>query len=257
MANHHGDFIWYELMTRDPDAAKEFYDDVVGWNIGAQAPGSLDYRMIDAGDGFVGGVFTLTDDMCEQGARPFWMGYVGVDDIDATLSKLQALNGAVLMPLNDIPEVGKIAMVADPLGTPFYVMQPTDTDNTSEAFKPMAKGHCSWNELTTHDQDGAIAFYAELFGWSNDESMDMGDLGEYRFFDHHGERFGACSPHMSEEEMPIWTYYFRVPSINTAKATAEARGGKILHGPHEVPGDEHIIIGLDPEGAVFALVGAL
>jgi len=47
-----------------------------------------------------------------------------------------------------------------------------------------------------------------------------------------------------------------VADIDAAKARAEAHGGKILHGPLEVPGGNHIIIGADPEGVTFALVGA-
>ena len=56
MRNQHGDFIWYELMTRDPAAAKQFYDPVAGWTIEPQPSGEMDYRMIDTGDGLVGGM---------------------------------------------------------------------------------------------------------------------------------------------------------------------------------------------------------
>lgn len=121
-------------MTRDSDGAKAFYDDVVGWNTGAKAPGDMDYRMIGAGDDFVGGVFTVTDEMCEHGARPVWLGYVGVDDVDSTITKLESLGGKVLMPAKDIPEVGRIAMVADPQGIPFYIMRGAVEGGTSTAL---------------------------------------------------------------------------------------------------------------------------
>jgi hypothetical protein len=54
---------------------------------------------------------------------------------------------------------------------------------------------------------------------------------------------------------PHWRYYFRVPSVSKAKETAEVKGGKIAMGPMEVPGGDHIVIGFDPQGAEFALVG--
>ena len=63
MRNPHGDFIWYELMTGDARAAKRFYDPVAGWDIEAQPSGKMDYRMIDTGDGLVGGTLTLTREM--------------------------------------------------------------------------------------------------------------------------------------------------------------------------------------------------
>jgi predicted enzyme related to lactoylglutathione lyase len=84
--------------------------------------------------------------------------------------------------------------------------------------------------------------------------MDMGEMGEYRFLDHHGVRIGALSGVMQGQQ-PKWRYYIRVPSIAAAKATAEAKGGTIHMGPHQVPTGDWIIIGSDPQGAEFALVG--
>jgi predicted enzyme related to lactoylglutathione lyase len=55
---------------------------------------------------------------------------------------------------------------------------------------------------------------------------------------------------------PLWTYYFRVANLDTAKVRAETGGGTIMHGPQEVPGGDHILIASDPQGAMFALVGA-
>jgi len=52
-----------------------------------------------------------------------------------------------------------------------------------------------------------------------------------------------------------WRYYIRVPSISKARDTAEAKGGTIHMGPHQVPTGDYIIIGTDPQGAEFALVG--
>ena len=94
MANPHGSFIWYELMSGDPDASKKFYDDVVGWKVGAKPPGDMDYRMISAPDGDVGGVLRLTEEMRKHGAHPVWLGYFGVDDVDKTVAKITAAGGS-------------------------------------------------------------------------------------------------------------------------------------------------------------------
>jgi len=81
-----GSNVWYELMTTDPDGATAFYGSVVGWKISESIPGDQDYRMIGRSDGgFAGGVLGLTDEMRQHGARPIWLGYIGVDDVDATL----------------------------------------------------------------------------------------------------------------------------------------------------------------------------
>ena len=84
--------------------------------------------------------------------------------------------------------------------------------------------------------------------------MPMGEQGEYRFLDHKGQRIGAVAGAMDGQQ-PHWRYYFRVRSIAAAKQTAEAKGGKVVVGPMEVPTGDFILIGVDPQGAEFALVG--
>lgn len=256
MANKHGEFIWYELMTRDPQSAKTFYDSVVDWNIGEPLDDDgVGYRQIAADDGFVGGVFPLTDEMCAQGARPTWIGYIGVEDVDATVARAQELGGRLLMAAKDIPGVGRLAMIADPEGVPFYVMRGAIKEGTSTAFAPDRAGHCMWNELATKQQSEALSFYGELFGWDSAEGMPMGEMGEYKFLDHGDLRFGALSPYLAEGETPVWTYYFRVTDIDAAARKTGEGGGKVLHGPTEVPGGDYMLIGSDPEGTTFALAG--
>lgn len=149
-------------------------------------------------------------------------------------------------------------MVADPQGAPFYVMKPIPPEgrenDPSNVFSPDKQGRCSWNELQTSDPAAARRFYADQFGWASDDFMPMGGLGEYRFFDHRGLRIGAQCGLMPGQQ-PKWRFYFRVPSIARAQETTEQKGGTIRMGPHEVPTGDWILIGSDPQGAEFALVG--
>ena len=253
-----GSHVWYELITPDPDAAGKFYNAVVGWSFGERLPGDQDYRMIGRGDGgFGGGVLGLSDEMRQHGARPIWLGYVGVDDVDATVRRFEAEGGKALMPAFDIPQ-GRIAMVADPQGYPLYVMKPVppadQPDAESDLFSPDAEQRISWNELSTTDPAAARAFYGELFGWESGDFMDMGEFGEYRFLDHDGTRIGALCG-VAPGGTGGWRYYIRVPSIAAAVEAVKAGGGAVSMGPHPVPTGDHIIIGTDPQGAEFALVG--
>ena len=254
----HGSHIWYELMTSDSDGAKLFYDAVIGWDI-EPAHDEIGYRMIGRSDGgTAGGVLPLGADMLAHGARPAWMAYIGVDDIDRTVADVEAKGGRTLMPAHQIDQVGRIAMVADPDGNAFYVMTPTpqadDPDATSDVFSPTEVQHVSWNELSTANPDAARTFYGELFGWTSDDFMPMGEFGDYRFFDHDGLRIGALCGVMPGGSGG-WRYYIHVPSIATAVEAVKAGGGSVSVGPHEVPGGDQIIIGNDPQGAEFALVG--
>jgi len=69
-----------------------------------------------------------------------------------------------LMAPFDIPNVGRMAMLADPQGIPFYVMRGA-SDEVSTAWERTGMGKCNWNELATPDQTAANAFYAKVFGW--------------------------------------------------------------------------------------------
>ena len=257
--NPKGDFIWYELMTPDAEGSKAFYDAVVGWDIGEGAAEYNGYRMINSpGGGFAGGVLPLTPEMQQHGARPTWLGYINVPDVDASVASIEDAGGKSLMPAMDIPNVGRIAMVGDPQGAPFYVMKPIppagQPDAVSDVFAPEKVGRCGWNELQTSDVEAARGFYGAQFGWSSDEFMDMGEMGKYRFWDLKGTRLGALFNAPSGQS-PRWRFYFRVPSISAAKQVAEQKGGTINMGPHQVPTGDWIILGNDPQGAEFALVG--
>ncbi len=251
MPNVPGTPIWYELMTPDPDGAKRFYEAVVGWSVGEPPPGPVDYRMISAPDGQVAGMLHLSHDMTAGGARPGWLIYVGVEDTDRTVEQARGLGAQVVVPPADIPGVGRFSLLTDPQGAPFYVMRSLSQE-VSSAFAPGETGHCGWNELWTNDVKAALAFYGPLFGWENRETMDMGPMGGYHFIDLGSVRLGAAAG--MGDQAPRWNPYFRVPDIDAAAGRVKAAGGSVTMGPHEVPTGERILLGVDPQGAAFALV---
>ncbi len=260
--DHTGSFIWYELMTTDIDAAKAFYDAVVGWRVDAQPSGDsdMDYRMIVRSDGgLAGGMLQLTPEMTDGGARPAWYGYVHVADVDAAVKRFEDAGGTPWMPARDMPGVGRMALVSDAEGAPIYVMTPVppedDPEATSDVFSPDAAEHVRWNELSTTDQDGAIAFYTDLFGWSQDGAMPMGELGDYKFLARQGTMIGAVMPKPPAMPQPAWTYSIGVRAIDAALAAVEDGGGTVAHGPDQIPGGEFSAVCVDPQGAVFGLVG--
>ncbi len=261
MANRHGDWIWYELMTTNANAARTFYETVVGWDIDFEAGGDKDYRMIAASEGLVGGVLQLSPEMTAGGARPAWLGYVLVDDVDKIVTSIEHGGGTALMPAHDMPGVGRFAMVTDPQGAPFYVMKPTppadNPDATSNAFaadRPML-GHCAWNELATSDPEGALHFYGARFGWVKDGEMDMGPGGNYHFL-RHGHMVGAVYPKLPEDDVSHWLFYFRVSDLDAAIAEIEHGGGMLRAQPEAVPGSgDWSVQAKDPLGAWFGLVG--
>lgn len=164
MANKHGDFIWYELMTSDTAAAERFYGAILGWRTRPAAEGSpVDYRIFRAGEADVAGFMAIPADAAAAGMRPGWLGHIGVDDVDAMATAVLEAGGRQHVSPTDIPGVGRFALMADLQGIPFYVMRGM-TEGASTSFAPGKTGHCHWNELATTDQEAALAFYTGRFG---------------------------------------------------------------------------------------------
>ena len=263
MSTNPGAFIWYELMTTDIDAAAAFYGAVVGWQVPGQRDplaGDRDYRMIRRSDGGnAGGMLQLTAGMQQGGARPTWLTYLEVADVDATTAAIEQDGGHRHLRMS-LP-VGEVAMVTDPLGSPFYVMRPIpppgQPDARSDVFDPMTVQRANWNELVTPDLARAKAFYAKHFGFAFNESMPMGEMGDYCFIDVGGQRAGAVMQQHKSVAFTGWTFYFGVPSITAARQAVEAGGGRVLMGPHQVPGGRYAMVASDPQGAIFGAAGPL
>lgn len=254
--NRHGDFIWYELLTTDADAAQAFYAKVLPWTFADSGQAGMDYRIVRAPDAEVGGLMALTNDMIKGGARPVWLPYLAADDVDQAVAKLQEKGGFLQMPAMDVPMVGRIAMVGDPQGAPFYLMKPQAAGKSRAfAYDQPRVGHAAWNELHTTDQEAAWSFYGELVGWRRDGEMDMGPMGAYQFI-RHTAMVGAIMRSDPSMGPPRWNTYFRVPDIDAAKTAVEAGGGQVVQGPDEIPGGDYSMNCVDPQGAAFGLVGA-
>lgn len=255
--------IWYELMTTDVAGAIAFYKAVGGWEIqqdGNIMPNGTEYRMIMRPDGGnLGGLLKLTDGMISGGAKPGWLAYFHVEDVDAAAAKAQELGATVQMPAISM-SAGRMAMLSDPQGAPFYVMAPTPPpdmpDARSDVFDVKKAGHCRWMQLDTTDAPAANEFYKALFGWSTDNVMPMGDRGDYRFIENEGVPIGAFNPMIGEGERPHWVLYLGVGDIERARDAAVANGGTVTRDIHEVPGGDLIFIGTDPAGAKIAFVGS-
>ena len=242
-----GDFVWYELLTSDVEAAQAFYANVVGWSIVDSGMTQMRYLLAQVGTRAVGGMMTFPPD-CPSGP-PAWLCHIGVSDVDATVDRIVAAGGAVQRAPADIPGVGRFAVVADPQGATFMLFRgdgppPADLPRT-------ASGNVGWHELRTTDGERALAFYEDLFGWQRAVANDMGAMGVYRTFDVHGVWSGGTMdlPNVP----PHWGFYFNVDDVDAAAERIVAGGGQVVHGPLDVPGGNRVVMATDPQGGHFAL----
>lgn len=261
MSDLNGKFFWYELMTSDPRAAIAFYGDVVGWT--AQPFGGErtedPYNVVSGSAGPMGGIMSIPAEVKDSGMKPWWCGYIGSADVDVDARRLVEAGGSVKRAPDDIPGVGRFAVMADPGGAAFMLLKGFSPDGM-EAPPSMANGHVGWHELYSGNFDADLAFYTSQFGWGKGEAMDMGEMGSYQLISQTGgtefqAMTGGVMPLPKEMPAPSWVFYFVVPDIDAATEKVKAGGGTVLNGPMEVPGGAWIIQAFDPQGAMFALVG--
>ena len=117
-----GSVCWNELLTKDTDAAGNFYKNLLGWNVEATPMPGMEYNIFKNGDAQVGGMFPI--DPAWGPVPPNWTVYFAVDNCDATCEKVRSLGGNVMSGPQDIPTVGRFATLADPQGGVFAILQP-------------------------------------------------------------------------------------------------------------------------------------
>jgi uncharacterized protein len=246
----HGLPCWYELASADLKASQAFYADLLGWVWQDSGMEGMTYLLAKHDSAMVAGLFSA-----EMGRSPGWLTYFAVDNADDSTGLAASLGAQTLMPPTDIPGTGRFALLADPQGASFGILQPLPMadGSGSAAFAPGKAGHGQWHDLVTRDSGSALAFYGKLFGWSVSRSMPMGPEATYHILNRQGQDIGGCFD--SATAAPFWKPYFGVASAKTAKDQVTALGGTVTSGPDEVPGGMFTLQCEDDQGMTLALVG--
>ena len=112
--NVQGTFCWNELVSRDPDKAREFYKALINWEFVDSGMPGMKYEMLKAGDKNVGGLMKMPEEAKEVPSH--WMAYITVDDVDGCAKKTKELGGNIIHGPQDIPGVGRFVIIQDPTG---------------------------------------------------------------------------------------------------------------------------------------------
>jgi predicted enzyme related to lactoylglutathione lyase len=257
MSEFHGQFCWHELNTLDIDAALAFYTDVIGWTAVDSGMTDRRYVILHAGEMPIGGVFRLPDEAIAAGARAGWVGYIAVDDVDDCVARSVAAGGRECRAAEDIPGVGRFAIVADPQGACFVAFKPMPSDRPAPPPPGDTPGRVGWNELMANEWEAAFAFYAAQFGWTKDQAIPMGEMGVYQLFAAGGPAIGGMMTKPPHIPVAFWQYYFNVDSVTAALARAKNHDVKVLHGPMEVPGGKWVVNCMDAQGVPFSMVSPI
>lgn len=237
---------WVDLAATDLDAATEFYSGLFGWN--TFTDGETPYTIFMVGEAAVAGVMAITPEMGEM--PPVWSTYVNVDDADATIAATTAAGGSVFQEPFDIPDGGRIAVIADPAGAAICLFE--GQGDSGMKIKDEVGAPC-WFDCMTRDIDSARPFYEAVFGWT---SADMGMEMPYTVFSHGEDQIcGMMSlpPGVPDEVPSHWVVNFVVPDADAAAEYVTSKGGSIAMGPMDTPFGRSCSI-LDPWGAVLNVI---
>lgn len=244
-------FSWYELHTPDAAAAAAFYEPVLRWTAHDSGMPNQKYTLVSAGEMPVGG---LLEKPASSGEKARWIGYIGVGDVQAYSDKVQQAGGVIHRPAEEIPGVGKFAVVADPQGAVFVLFQPLAGVTPPGQPDAGTPGMPAWHDLGALDQESAFSFYANLFGWTKSDAIPMGPNAVYQMFAVGSQPAGGMMTVSNPGQGAAWMFYFYVDEIDAAIARVKENGGTLLHGPMVVPGGQQTAHCLDPQGAAFGMV---
>jgi len=119
----HGTICWRELATRNLGKAKDFYQEMFGWNLEQSKVTQLAYSEIHIDGKAVGGMMAIDESWGPEPPPSHWSTYVAVSNADETVEKIKSNGGSVRNGPFDAPGVGRIALVSDPSNTPFAIIQ--------------------------------------------------------------------------------------------------------------------------------------
>lgn len=240
---------WVDIFTSDPERARGFYGELLGWSAEAGSEELGGYFNFSRGDHVVAGGM-LNDGT--HGSPDFWSVYLAVEDAEATVAAAVENGAQVVVHPMPVADLGTMAVLADPGGAAIGLWQPGQHKGFGLVAEP---GAPSWFELNTRDYEASLDFYAGTFGWdlhtvSDGEGMRYSTAGE-------GEAAIAgimdASSILPPDVPPNWQIYFAVEDTDAALDKAVELGGAVVLPAEDTPYGRLAVVA-DPTGTVFKLV---
>ncbi|GAA1247022.1 VOC family protein [Prauserella halophila] len=245
---------WVDMMADDVAEITRFYGDLLGW------------EFVDTGEDYGHYSIALVDGRATAAIGPkppgvqapsAWSTYLAADDADATVERITAAGGKLILPPGDVGEAARTAVAVDAAGAVFGIWQAGRTTGVQIANVP---GALTWNECVTRDYPAAKRFYSDTFGHTFDEPshgdfayatihVDAGDGAEAAEVG----GIGALPDTVPAEISPHWTTYFAVTEVDAVVTRLVELGGTVHGGPVDSPRGRFAAVA-DPGGAHFRVI---
>jgi predicted enzyme related to lactoylglutathione lyase len=242
-----GKFVWFELVTGDPVAARRFYGAVFGWTHQRVSGAAEDYSIIRNEGRGVGGIFRPALASGKSvGAR--WLAYASSAALEQTVKDMTSAGATVLVRPTKVAGRGVHALVADPQGAIVGLMRSESGDPPDD---PVAAGDFFWVDLYVRDPAAAARFYEKLYydvfveDVTGDDRIVLSSKGIAR------AGIMRLGPNDGD---PVWLPYVQVDDVPATLARVRAGGGKVLRAPDPAILDGQLAVFADPQGAVLGIL---
>lgn len=236
---------WADLASPDLRGAEAFYNELFGWDYYNGGTDEMPYTMATRNGLAAAGIGPLMD----PNAPPVWSTYFAVDNADATVEKIVANGGTLVMDAADAFNFGRLAFASDPTGAVFGIWEAKDHIGAGIVNE---HGALNWNELQSDDLDAALPFYGSVFGHTFETAQMPG--GPYTSISVGDRVIAGAMPKPAPEIPNNWGVYFAVDDAAAAIETATSSGGGTTFGPMEVPNVGAFAGLIDPYGAHFTVI---
>jgi len=218
---HVGKFVWYDLVTDDISTAKKFYEALFGWQFEDLARENP-YSVIRHQGKAIGGIAYLPP-ATPGVSSSRWIGSLSVSDVDRAVDVVRQRGGTVIRAAEDIPDRGRLAVVADNKGAIVaLVRSPTGDPPDGQA----QSGEWLWTELWTDDIAASAAFYEAVVGYEHGP-REIEGAGEYYVMSAGDQPRAGIVKIPWEGVHPGWLPYVAVRDVDSLLRRVESLGGKV------------------------------
>jgi predicted enzyme related to lactoylglutathione lyase len=240
---------WIDLMTSDPEQAKNFYTELFGWTYETGDEEKYGGYIMAFKNGLP--VAGMMKNEAESGYPDVWTTYLRTEDINAAAEAAAGNGGQVFMPPMEVPEQGNMAMLGDAGGAAVGAWQFGGHTGFQIYHEP---GSPYWHELFARNYPATVEFYQNVFGW---DTSVMSDTPEFRYTtlgagDQAQAGIMDASAFLPEGAPAHWRIYFGVEDADAAIAKALGLGAQVITPAEDTPFGRIATLA-DPTGAMFLI----
>lgn len=234
-------FVWHDLLSPNVSQSRQFMNKVLGW----QASSGGAYKTLHGKSGqVIGGVFD-TQAMNWSLESGGWLLSLGTPNLDETLERIRQQGGQILQGVQYIPERGRSALVADPQGAVFNIVElSTDVHNAV----PVDNETWIWHDLITAQPTVAAAWYASIF------QLEVVDLnGGRKLLKKDNVEVATVSVNNFEDSKNQWLPVVGVNDFENTVVKVSQEGGRVALVLPSPAGNGKLALVQDPTGAALIL----